>query len=139
MTTAPTVVLDASAVLAWVLNEKGANTVARMLPVAVLPVSALVETLYRAAEKGHRQTVNELHANVLAMGVAVEPAQEADADRAAALIIESRRKATGQQPGTLSLGDGLCLATAERLELPVTGGDRHWASMNLSVTFLPFR
>ncbi len=52
MITEPTVVLDASAVLAWVLNEKGANTVARMLPVAVLPVSALVETLYRAVEKG---------------------------------------------------------------------------------------
>lgn len=133
------VVLDASAMLAWVLHENGANAVDRMLPIAVLPVTALVETLYRAVEKGHRQTADELHATVLAMGVLVEPAEEADADRAATLIVESRRKATPRHPATLSLGDGLCLATAERLGLPVTGGDLHWETMDLTVPFLPFR
>jgi len=139
MSTDRRVVLDASAVLAWVLNEKGSSAVARMLPVGVVPVSALVETLYRAVEKGHRQTVEELHASVVAMGVQIEPLTEADADRAAALITDSRKAATSQRPASLSLGDGMCLATAERLDLTVTGGDQHWATWDLSVAFLPFR
>lgn len=139
MTTEPKVVLDASAVLAWVLNERGSATVARMLPVGVVPVSALIETLYRAAEKGHRQTVDELHASVVAMGAHIEPLTEADADRAATLIAESRKAATRERPASLSLGDGMCIATAERLDLTVTGGDQHWATCDLSVAFLPFR
>jgi len=139
MSTDRRVVLDASAVLAWVLNEKGSSAVARMLPVGVVPVSALVETLYRAVEKGHRQTVDELHASVVAMGAHIEPLTEADADRAATLITDSRKAATRQRPASLSLGDGMCIATAERLDLTVTGGDQHWATCNLSVKFLPFR
>jgi len=48
----------------------------KVLPIAVVPVSAMVEVLYRAVERGHAQ------------------------------------------PGSLSLGDGLCIAVAERLRLP---------------------
>jgi len=73
------------------------------------------------------------------MGVQIEPLTEADADRAAALITDSRKAATSQRPASLSLGDGMCIATAERLDLTVTGGDQHWATCNLSVKFLPFR
>jgi len=38
----------------------------------------------------------------------------------------------------LSLGDGVCLAVTERLNLPVTGGDQLRAELPLTVQFMPF-
>lgn len=130
--------VDASALLAWVLNERGATTVGKLLRVAVVPAANLVEVLYGAPERGHRMAPGELHEHVLAMGVTVEPFTDGDVERAAALIQQSR---AGDHPsgGSLSLGDGLCLAVAERLRLPVTGGDQLWAAVQLNVAYLPFR
>jgi ribonuclease VapC len=133
------VVLDASAVLAWVLRENGGNTVDKLLPVAVIPAPALVETLYRAREKGHRLPADELHAAIVGMGARIEAFIEEDVDRAAELIAASRAAAGGTSSSSLSLGDGLCLAVAERLNLTVTGGDQHWATCDLTVEFMPFR
>jgi PIN domain nuclease of toxin-antitoxin system len=56
--------------------------------------------------------------------------------RAAELISTSK---ADPDVGSLSLGDGLCIAVAERLQLPVTGGDRCWAQVDATVPFLPFR
>jgi len=42
------VVLDASALLAWVLNERGADTIGTLSLVAVIPAPNFVEVLYRA-------------------------------------------------------------------------------------------
>lgn len=128
-------VLDVSALLAWTLRERGAATVGRLLPVSVVPAPNLAEVLYRAPERGHGMDPDELRHHVLAMGVTVEPFGDADVVRAAELIMHSR--ATGGD--SLSLGDGLCLAVAERLNLPVTGGDQLWAGLPLKVAFLPFR
>jgi len=108
----PRVVLDASAVLAWVLNEPGEAVVDKVLPVSVVPASAVVEVLGRAVERGHRQEPAGLHADLLALGVRVEPLLDGDAVRAAGLIATSR---ADRDQGSLSLGDGLCVATAERL------------------------
>lgn len=130
------VAVDASALLAWVLRERGADTVDRLLPVAVVPASAMVETLYRAQERGHRQSCAELHSDLLALGVTVEPVTDADTVRAAELIADSKRAAGA---GSLSLGDGLCIAVAERLAVTLTGGDRYWSDVASTVTFLPFR
>ena len=130
------VVLDASALLAWVLNERGASTVDRVLEHAVAPASVMVEVLYRAAEKGHALAGDELYESLLEMGVEVGPVIAADVVRAAQLISDSRRGASG---ASLSLGDGLCIAVAERLGLTVTGGDRYWSTVAMSVRFLPFR
>lgn len=66
----------------------------------------------------------------------VEPLLDADTVRAAELILLSK---ADRDPGSLSLGDGLCIATAERLGLPLTDGDRYWSNVDLSVAFLPFR
>jgi PIN domain nuclease of toxin-antitoxin system len=49
----------------------------------------------------------------------------------------ARRQARGA--GSLSLGDGLCIAVAERLGLPVTGGHQHGEALDLAVEFVPFR
>lgn len=130
------VVLDASAIVAWVLKERGWQTVDRLLEVAVAPASVLVETLYRVRERGHRLPSSQLHDDLLGLGIQVEPVTDADTVRAAELISDSRA-ADGDK--SLSLGDGLCLAVAERLDLTVTGGDQHWSTCDLHVAFLPFR
>lgn len=122
--------------LAWVLRERGFETIDKVLPVAIIPVSAMVEVLYRAVERGHRLSPAQLHADLLALGLTVEPVTDADSERAAELIVAA--KAT-PGPGSLSLGDGLCIAVAERLGLPLTGGDQYWSQMTLAVDFLPFR
>lgn len=136
MSAARSVVLDASALLAWLLNERGAKTVDQVLHLGVVPVSVLVETLYRAVEKGHRLSAEQLQEALLEMGLAVEPITGGDALRAAELIATSRQ---GSGAGSLSLGDGLCIAVAERLQRPITGGDQHWETPDLTVRYLPFR
>lgn len=135
MSTDRRVVLDASALLAWVMRERGAETIDVLLPYAVVPVSALVETLYRARELGHGLSSADLHRDLLSMGIAVEPVTDDDAVRAADLIAASR---VGRG-GSLSLGDGLCLAVAERIGLTVTGGDHLWETLDLAVDYRPFR
>lgn len=130
------VALDASAILAWVLRERGHDVVDRLLPVAVTPASAMVETLYRAQEKGHRLSCAELHTDLLALGLTVEPLTDADTVRAAQLIAHSKQEPS---PGSLSLGDGLCIAVAERLDLTLAGGDRYWSQVASTIAYLPFR
>jgi ribonuclease VapC len=139
VTTERKVVLDASAAIAWLVNERGAPTIGQLLPVAVLPASAMTESLYRCKEKGHRLDLEDLHQSLRAMGVSVEPVTDADSLRAAELILESRAARNAPGDPCLSLGDGLCLAVAERLQLPVTGSDYHWENLGMGVLFLPFR
>jgi PIN domain nuclease of toxin-antitoxin system len=134
----PLVVLDASAVLAWVLNEPGAATVDQVIPFAVVTSANLTEVLYRAARCGHRMDPATLHHHLLHAGISVEPVTDADTVRAADLIAQSRQDPPTGSRG-LALGDGLCLAVAERLELPVTGGDQLWETLDLTVPYHPFR
>jgi PIN domain nuclease of toxin-antitoxin system len=56
--------------------------------------------------------------------------------RAAHLIASSRLSVA---PGSLSLGEGLCIAVAERLDLTITGDDQHGEPLDLTVQYLPFR
>lgn len=136
MTTDRRIALDASAILAWVLHERGSETVDRMLPVAMAPVSVVVETLYRAVERGHRMSASELYGDLVAMGLSVVAIEPDDAVRAAELIAASRA-APGED--SLSLGDGLCIAVAERHGLPIAGGDELWEGLTLTVPYYPFR
>ena len=137
MTPAPLrVALDASALLALVLRERGAETIDALLAVSCVPVSAMVEVLYRAGARGHQMPAHRLYDDLLALGLDVEPVRGDDAVRAAELVASSR---SSPAPGSLSLGDGLCIAVAERLGLPLTGGDRYWSQDQMRVPFLPFR
>lgn len=131
------VVVDASAVLAFVLNERAAQTVAKLLPYAVIPAPNMTEVLYRAPERGYRDPLDTLYANLLDTGLTVEPFAAEDTVRAAELVTASRAARTPKDDRSLSLGDGLCLAVAERLNLPVTGGDSHWNTLDLKVKFYP--
>jgi PIN domain nuclease of toxin-antitoxin system len=131
-------VLDASAVLAWVLNEKGCHTVDKLLPFSVVPASVLTEVIYRAQERGHDMDADELYQSLLVVGIAVEPVLEEDAVRAGELIAWSKADKDALNR-SLSLGDGLCIAVGERLELPLIGGDDYWSSVPSTVDYRPFR
>lgn len=133
------VVLDASAVVAWLMKERGYQTVDKLLPVAVVPSSALAESLYRAVERGHALPAEELYHALLVTGISVEPVTESDAVRAGELIAWSRTQDEDQLDRSLSLGDGLCIAVAERLGLLVTGGDEYWETVPMAAEYVPFR
>ncbi|MCL2850518.1 MAG: hypothetical protein FWE61_10830 [Micrococcales bacterium] len=98
----------------------------------------MTEVLYRAVQCGHKMDPVMLHDHLVQAGLAVEPVTDADTIRAAELIAESRRHPPAGSHG-LALGDGLCLAVAERLGLPVTGGDQLWETLDLAVAYHPFR
>lgn len=133
------VVLDASAVVAWLMKERGYQTIDKLLPVAVVPASALTESLYRAVERGHALAAEELYHALLVTGISVEPVTESDAVRASELIAWSRTQDEDQLDRSLSLGDGLCIAVAERLGLLVTGGDEYWETVPMTAEYAPFR
>jgi len=136
--TARRIVLDASALLAWIRNERGAETVGRLMPLAVVPAPNLTEALHRARWRGHRMSPEELHDHVVAMGLEVESFGQDDAVRAAELLLYSIEH-PGPDDERLSLGDASCIAVAERLRLPISGDDSYWSLLPLTVGFHPFR
>lgn len=131
-------VLDASAVLAWVHAERGADSIGRLLPFAVVPAPNLTETLKAARARGHSLDCDQLRVRIVSMGTHIEPFLEDDCVRAAELLLHSTRN-SGADGGTLSLGDAQCITVAERLDLPVVGDDQLWSTLPLTTRFHPFR
>jgi ribonuclease VapC len=121
--TAPTSVLDASALLAVLHREKGAPVVIRAIADgAAIGVVNLAEVLSRLAEDGKnpqhaltrlRETEGPRRA------LTIEPFTTADCVAAARL-----RPTT--KPQGLSLADRACLALAKRLGIPALTADRTW-------------
>jgi len=123
-------VLDASALLAWLVQERGADVVAEYLPRAVISAVNLSEVLYRGQRLG--RNVANLPVRLGHLGLRVEPFTADDALLATAIYARDRRH-------LLSLADRCCLATAIRLELPAVTGDRAWSTLDLGVEVLAFR
>lgn len=107
------------------------------MPVAVLTAADATEALARAAERGYLNSA-ELLADLQELGVELEVVGPADVLRAAELIVQSRELGLGKGWG-ISLADSLRLAVAERLQLPVIGGDKAWDELSLKVEHRLFR
>ncbi len=133
------VIIDSSALLAWLFKEPGYKTVAQILAHSIAPVSVITEVLYIAIGQGYRATSEQIFQDIVSMGVEIEPILVEDSIRAAELIAVSRAMKKGKKDPSLSLGDGLCIAVAERLELAITGDDVYWSHCDLKVKYLPFR
>jgi ribonuclease VapC len=125
----PPVVLDTSAVLAWMRDEPGAQVVDPLLAEAVMSAANWSETW----QKLHQHGVDADRAThrLRVLGVQVEPLTATDAVTAARLW--DRGRGVG-----LSLGDRCCLALAHRLGRAAVTADTAWAqlpldTLNLSV------
>ena len=107
-------VLDASAVLAYVKGEPGADAVQAELSRSVIGAANLSEVLSKFEGDAEASLVEAL---LVAQGVTVEPVTREDARQAARL---------GAERPALSLGDRLCLALAHRRGEPALTADRAW-------------
>jgi len=116
-------VLDASAVLAALLNEPGAVRVERALKRGAAMSSVNVaEVAARLSEDGLSSVT--VASVVRGLGVEIIPF-----DRRTALLSGTYRPRTRRHG--LGLGDRACLATASRLGLPALTADRSWADVSI--------
>ena len=110
-----TTVVDASAVLAWLQGEEGADEAEPLLMEGVIGAANWSEVLQKAHQHGaHEWIVAQLLAS---FGLTVMDVSRADAEIAAGLW---------RRGGTLSLADRLCLGLAIRLEAEVATADAAW-------------
>ena len=109
--------LDASAVLALLFEETGAETVRAQLRTGVIGAANLAEVLAKLSDHG-LPTLEAVRA-VAILGLEVAPMTEAQAQRSAELRPLTRKAG-------LSLGDRACLALAAGLSAPAVTADRSW-------------
>jgi ribonuclease VapC len=107
-------VLDASAALAFLQGEKGAEVVSRYLNDSVIGAANLAEVLTRLDGAVERSLAEAI---LVGSGVRSEAVSADDARRSADI--------KDSAPG-LSLGDRLCLALADRRDDVVLTADQAW-------------
>lgn len=131
-----TSVLDASALLAYLNDEAGADVVEEAL-VRGSAISAvnLAEVLSKLAEVGEDPqdvTENLKRRGLLGGNLVVSPLSEGDA-------IVIARLHRGTKAHGLSLGDRACLGLALRLKVPAFTADRAWSRLKVAVKIEPIR
>ena len=117
-------VLDASAVLALLFKERGAEVVRAHLRTGVIGAANLAEVLAKLSD--HGMPADQAARAVAILGLEVVPMTEAQAQRSAEL-----RPAT--RAAGLSLGDRACLALAAELSAPALTADRGWDALAAAV------
>ncbi len=119
-----TVVLDASALLAYLKDEPGGDGVDRVLAESVMSSVNWAEVVQKLIAAGVE--VDGMLDDLQSLGLMVGPFTPEDGEMAGRLWMQTR------QAG-LSLGDRACLSLGLRLGVPVLTSDRAWATLNLSL------
>lgn len=123
-------VLDASALLALVRDEPGADDVTTLLDSAVVSAVNLSEVVAKLADSGMPEaaiyaTLEEVELSVVSF------------DRSHAYAAGYLRPMTRQ--AGLSFGDRACLALARQLGVPAITTDRRWLELDLDVAVWSIR
>lgn len=117
-------VLDASALLAFLHSEPGAEIVEEAVEGAAISTVNWAEAYQRWL--AHGVDVTDLRADLEALGLQIVPFIIDDAEQAAELWSLTRQHG-------LSLGDRACLGLALRLGLPALTADRAWLDISSGV------
>lgn len=118
------IVLDASALIALIFQEKGTELVERHLPQAIISAVNLSEVVAFMIRKGHEsQSIVNL---LMDLAIPVETFDEEQSYIAGQLIATTNAKG-------LSFGDRACIALAIQKKHPVLTADRVWGSLSLDV------
>lgn len=117
-------VLDASALLAFLRGEPGAEKVASVLTRSRISAVNLVETMSKMVEYG--KLLDEVSFQIERLRIPVIPF-----DAAQAKIVASLWKAT--RVAGLSLGDRACMALGILSNMPVLTTDRLWEKADVGV------
>ena len=115
------IVIDSSALIAFVKNEPGADRVEVMIGESIVSIVVLTECLSKLALQGFDPEATK--ARLLAAGLRVEPFGDSNMPAVIALHRLARQN--------ISLADRFCLALALDQRLPVLTGDRPWAALGL--------
>jgi PIN domain nuclease of toxin-antitoxin system len=117
-------ILDASALLALLFDEPGAERVATALPMAKMSAVNLSEVIAKLNERGVPDP--DIDICLAELGLDVVPFDEDLAHRAGQLRVATRMAG-------LSLGDRACLALAASLDAVALTTDRAWSDLAISV------
>lgn len=117
-------VLDASALLALLNAEKGADLVQGFLPQSVISTVNLAEVVTRLSAVGMPE--DQIRDVLAYLGLEVMPFDEEQAFRAGLLSANT-------QPLGLSLGDRACLALALTTHTIALTADRVWKDLDVGV------
>lgn len=124
------VVLDASAILAVLYSEAGAEQVLPALPHAIVSAVNLAEVYSKTLERN--VLLEDVHRMVAKLKVVSIPF-----DDELAFITGTLREPT--RSSGFSLGDRACLALGLNMGLPVLTGDQRWRDVHVGVEVRLFR
>jgi ribonuclease VapC len=121
---APSVVLDASALLALLRSETGEGVVRERIGESLISAVNWTEVVER--RRVPDLPVEDLQEAMEAAGLGIVPFGATQANAAAGLKDPTRRLG-------LSLADRACLALGKLLDLPVVTADRAWAQLEVGI------
>jgi ribonuclease VapC len=126
----PEVVIDASALLALLNAEPGADVVAEALPEGVISAVNLSEVVAKLCEAGMPEKA--IHQALQPLGLEIVPFDEQQAYQAGLLR-------TATQDMGISLGDRACLSLSKMLGVVALTADRAWVGLSVGATIKVIR
>ena len=118
------VVLDASAILAYLFGEPGADTVAAVLLRSIVSPVNVAEVIAKLIDRGF--SADDAAAAFGRLGCEIAPVDAAMGREAGMLHEKTRGRG-------VSLGDRFCLSLSARMGLPAMSADRAWKSLGLGL------
>ena len=126
----PEAVIDASALLALLNDEPGADVVAEALPEGVISAVNLSEVVAKLCDAGMPEKA--IHQALQPFGIEIVPFDEEQAYQAGLLR-------TSTQDFGISLGDRACLSLAKKLGIDALTADRAWTELSIGTTIKVIR